>query len=114
MAKWDHDDLMDKSGDDPWEKYKTIGEQERRRIAMNTSLTQNAVQESSLISMVLSRMRASTPQAIGLKRMCIEEYPSKMVVFVVLSDHAVIVEDDPNLFPSDAFITKLRLIAEQK
>lgn len=38
--------------------------------------------------------------------------PETVVVFVVLKDSAIIIEDDAHLYPSDALVTQLRILAE--
>lgn len=64
----------------------------------------------SLFGMLAMRMRWHTgfPYGSGLFDLHVSGLKTKVLVFVVIDENYVVLEDDVSLFPSDNLITKLR------
>jgi hypothetical protein len=69
--------------------------------------------EQHLQSMLASRMNWGYGTKCPFQRVLPWKVTiDKVVVFVALETEAILIEDDANLYPSDALITQLRLLAE--
>jgi len=62
--------------------------------------------------MLAMRLRVKEAEKLPFDDLHTSLGKEKVFVFVMQSDTAVTLEDDRNLFPSDALITQLRLIAK--
>jgi hypothetical protein len=60
--------------------------------------------------MICMRMRFADEQKLPMAFMEAHQSGDKVFVFIVHQGNPAIIEDDWNLFPSDAMITKLRLM----
>lgn len=68
-------------------------------------------EEERLMAKLVSRMDWLIIKSIPFKRVVpVRVSEEKMVLFVVTKTDALIIEDDPYLYPSDTLITQLRLL----
>lgn len=76
----------------------------------SASMWDTAADRPSLFGMLAMRMRWTTgfPYGSGLLDIHVSGLKTKVLVFVVINEDYVVLEDDVNLFPSDNLITKLR------
>lgn len=63
-----------------------------------------------LCNMVLMRLRIPQGASLPMQFMAAHETNDKVFVFMVHKGDAALIEDDSMMFPSDALITKLRLL----
>jgi hypothetical protein len=69
--------------------------------------------EQYLFSMLASRLRWDDYNTAPFRRVVpCRVTDDKVVVFVVTKGEALLVEDDAHMYPSDALVTQLRLLAE--
>lgn len=63
------------------------------------------------MNMIRSRLQLNTLPFHHLST-AVPESSSKVFVYILYKEDALILEDDPELFPSDALVTKLRLLMD--
>lgn len=79
--------------------------------AITTSGTVSLDSDYSLLRMIASRMRLTEVATLPFQHIhCHKLNDEKVAVFIAQRGEAVTLEDDYSLFPSDALITKLRLL----
>ena len=64
----------------------------------------------ALLRMLAMRMRWDTGVSTGLEFISAHKGNELVFIFLVREGQPMILEDDANMFPSDALITKLRLM----
>ena len=67
-------------------------------------------QRLSPYGMIVMRMRWVNGQQIPFAHMSVATRQDVVYVFVVTDTSYVVLEDDPNMFPSDKLVTALRLL----
>ena len=68
--------------------------------------------ETHLYDMLASRMGWDADKRCPFKRVVPCRVTEKVVVFVVAGDDALVLSDEALMYPSDALITQIRLLAE--
>jgi hypothetical protein len=69
--------------------------------------------ENNLLKMIASRLGWDAGEMMPFRRIVPVKVTNDMVaIFIVTNNNALIIEDETNLFPSDALITQLRLLIE--
>jgi len=64
----------------------------------------------ALLRMLAMRMRWDTGASTGLEFISAHKGNELVFIFIVREGQPMILEDDTNMFPSDALVTKLRLM----
>lgn len=64
----------------------------------------------SLYVKLAMRLNLPEGETFGFDNLNICEAPNKVFVFIVMGDDAVILEDEPSMFPSDRLVAKIRLL----
>jgi hypothetical protein len=123
MAKWDHDDLKDKSdmggllsgaSDLLWNDALTGRfNQQHQDVLAQAAYRPDPEASSALFDMLKMRMRWGSKLPFKVTS-CHRLSHDKAVVFVIHEDRHLTIEDDWALFPSDTLVTQLRLIQGTK
>ena len=79
--------------------------------AQGSSVFPDRWSEETLRNMLGSRLRWNSGVKCPFQKVVPYRVTDKIVVFIATKDDAVIIEDDPNLYPSDALVTQMRLLA---
>lgn len=101
MAKWDHEDLKE-----------TIAmiDMKHKMAMYGSDNTNNYIQ---LLHMIASRLRVPEGSTLPFEHIhAFKISENRAGVVVVHNETAALLEDEWALFPSDALITKLRLLAK--
>lgn len=75
-----------------------------------TNVVTPVMSSDQLCRMICMRMRFQEGVKLPMAYMSAHQSNANVFVFLVHNEQATIIEDDPLMFPSDALITKLRLI----
>jgi hypothetical protein len=79
---------------------------------MSTHISTQSPSYYSLEQMICMRMSIREGRKLPFDCLKAHRCSDKVVVFIVHKDQPVMIEDDHGLFPSDALVTKLRLMLE--
>jgi hypothetical protein len=79
--------------------------------AFNEEIPTNPFDPDELAKMLRSRLRGRLPCKVTH---CHKLNDQKVVVFAISEGKAVVIEDDINLFPSDALVTAMRMLPQEK
>jgi hypothetical protein len=79
---------------------------------MSPAINANRFYHDAMVAMIASRMGwdGETIKAVFRELRCARLNDEKAVVWIIHDDTALTIEDDLNLFPSDALVTSLRLL----